>query len=104
MKKLFNNFRAPATVTVEIDPPEGLQKNRTITVFDPNDQFSEGETPQAQTFPLFDKDDPICGKIHVKPEKAFDHSGIKIELIGEISTCDIYDWQNKKHGSNHGAL
>lgn len=85
MKKFFNSIRQPANIRIDFESGDADKKLRTITVNDPNDQFTEGETPQPQTFVLFDKNDAVQGKIFVQPEKPFDHSGIKIELIGEIS-------------------
>ncbi|KAL0477364.1 vacuolar protein-sorting protein VPS26 [Acrasis kona] len=94
MKKLFTSFKTPAIIDIVLDESISLGKDthtstrskpilKTITVADPNDQFGDG-TPQ--TFLRFDKDDPIGGKVIIKPEKAFEHAGIKIELIGEIVT------------------
>jgi hypothetical protein len=92
MKKLFTSFKTPAIIDIELEESPSLAKDthastrgkpvqKTLTVADPHDQFGDG-TPQ--TFLRFDKEDPIVGKVVVKPEKAFEHNGIKIELIGEI--------------------
>lgn len=92
MRKLFSSFRTPATVDIVLDESPSLTKDthastrskplqKTITVADPHDQFGDG-TPQV--FMRFDKDDAISGKVIIKPEKPFEHNGIKIELIGEI--------------------
>lgn len=85
MKKFFNNISKPAKVSILLDPSPSIPATHNkITVNDPHDQFVE-QPGQSQVFSLYDKDDPISGKINIKPEKPFEHQGIKIELIGEIS-------------------
>jgi vacuolar protein sorting-associated protein 26 len=94
MRKLFSNFKTPAVIEFELEESPSLAKDthvstrgkpiqKTIVVADPHDQFGDGS---PQTFLRFEKDDPIVGKVIIKPEKQFEHNGIKIELIGEIVT------------------
>lgn len=97
MRKLFSSFKTPALVEIELEESPSLAKDthvstrgkpiqKTIVVADPHDQFGAEGVPQ--TFLRFEKDDPIAGKVIVKPEKAYEHNGIKIELIGEIGTSE----------------
>lgn len=83
MNYLFSSFSAlryPCKVLVDFDLPK--RKKNKITVTDPKDKFGSDGSPQ--TFVLVQKDDPITGSITIIPEKSFEHSGIKIELFGEM--------------------
>lgn len=51
-----------------------------------NSKNSTGAAAHTHVYPLYLQDDPISGRIHIQPDKAFEHQGIKIELIGEIVT------------------
>lgn len=87
MKKLFGNIRSPAKILIELEKSPSLGEGlNSITVTDPHDQFAQDAPGTAHVFPLFHRDDPICGKITIQPEKTFEHQGVKIELIGEIVT------------------
>jgi hypothetical protein len=73
-------------IDIIIDPPkeEKKRKRTNITINDPHDQF--GNEGKSQVLTLLDNEDPVQGKIVIKPlNGSFDHNGIKIELIGETS-------------------
>lgn len=82
MRKLWSSFtKSPCKIEFSLNPTTPKGTNPTITINDPNDHFTNGK---PTTLMIFGKDDPISGKVIIKPEKQFDHQGIKIELIGEI--------------------
>ena len=87
MKKFFSSIiKPPCTVDIELDPSEKF-KNAIIEMNNPKDRF--GLEGVEQKLMVFDRDDPIQGKVKVTVDKPFDHLGITIELIGEIGKYEL---------------
>lgn len=88
MNFLYNSFstlRYPCKVNIDVEPPK--RKRNEIFVTDPKEKFGSDGSPQKLV--LVSKDDPINGSITIIPEKPFEHSGIKIELFGEMGNFFI---------------
>jgi len=87
MKKLFGSIvRPPCTVNIEIEPSE---KSTVKSFVMKNEKDRFGNEGIAQTLQIFDRGDPIQGKVKLAVEKPFDHLGITIELIGEMGMYSL---------------
>lgn len=91
MNYLRGSFKAlttPCRVTVDIDPTK--RKRNKISICDVKDKFGSDGNPQ--NIVILQKDDAISGNIIIAPDKPFEHTGIKLELFGEmISTTNSSD-------------
>lgn len=79
MKKFFQTLSKPCIISVEFSE-DCRKKPKSIEVNDPHDQFVQGPT----TLQVFSNEDKVAGVVKITPEKKLEHSGIKIELVGEI--------------------
>jgi vacuolar protein sorting-associated protein 26 len=80
--RITSGIRIPAKIYIIIEPSQ--RKRNKITICDPKDKFGSDGTPQC--IQLIQPEDSISGTFVIVPDKPFDHSGIKIELIGEMAS------------------
>lgn len=100
-------FGPPCTISIELSNPSGrtvsaaavgAAEAKTREAKDKNKDAKDTETASSDLFPVMGPADSVSGKIVIKPSsnKKIEHTGIKVELIGQIvattERTDKYDF------------